>query len=78
MFILSLSLVFIGAKKMVYHTYFMLSTRAWEMLLGGLAFLYPLNITGRVKQYFLQFLGLLLIVVSYFVFQKLFGLDTGL
>lgn len=70
MFILSFVFSIYWSQKDGVSAYFMLSTRAWEMLLGGLAFLYPLNITGRVKQYFLQFLGLLLIVVSYFVFSK--------
>lgn len=50
------------------QSYFLLPTRAWEMLLGGLAFLYPININnekifknGRVLELF----GILLIVGSY-------------
>lgn len=50
--------------------YFMLSTRVWEMLLGGLAFLYPLRLTKTIHQYALQSLGLILVLSSYIVFSK--------
>ncbi|MDY6481798.1 acyltransferase family protein [Acinetobacter faecalis] len=46
--------------------YFLLSTRAWEMLLGGLAFLYPLLFKNKPLQISTQCLGLVLIIVSYF------------
>ncbi len=44
--------------------YFMLSTRAWEMLFGGIAFLYPWNLAEKNKKY-VEFTGLGLIVFSY-------------
>lgn len=43
--------------------YFLLPSRAWEMILGGVAYLYPLKLE-RSKKKFLELLGLTLIVVS--------------
>ncbi len=47
--------------------YFLLPTRAWEMLIGGVAYFYPLknkksNLTG--------YLGIVLIIISYFYLSK--------
>ncbi len=50
--------------------YFMLSTRAWEMLLGGFAVLYPIKIKRKFIKYLLQCFGLLLIAISYISFSK--------
>ncbi len=49
-------------------SYFMLYTRAWEMALGGIAFLYPLklNINKRVMELF----GISIIVTSVLVIDK--------
>ena len=44
--------------------FFLLPTRAWEMLAGGLAFLYPFNLSKMAKQ-LAEALGLLLIIISY-------------
>lgn len=46
--------------------YFLLPTRAWQMLLGGVAYLYPLNATNKDKKYY-EWMGLTLIVSSYFL-----------
>ncbi|GBL04852.1 acyltransferase family protein [Glaciecola sp. KUL10] len=43
--------------------YFLLPTRAWEMMLGGVAFLFPLRATLTVRK-FINMLGILLIVLS--------------
>ena len=52
------------------HSYFLLPTRAWEMLLGGVAFLYPLKIDESKKRV-LEVLGVLLIIFSYvFITEK--------
>lgn len=50
--------------------YFLLSSRAWEMLLGGLAFLYPWSLKKKLHQITAQCLGLILIVASYFFISK--------
>ena len=44
--------------------YYLLPTRAWEMMIGGVAFLYPLELKENKKK-FLELLGLALIVLSY-------------
>lgn len=50
--------------------YFLLASRAWEMLLGGLAFLYPWTMHKKVHQLGLQCLGIVLIFASYFLISK--------
>ena len=50
--------------------YFLLTSRAWEMLLGGLAFLYPWSLKNKLHQIFTQCLGIILIVASYFLMSK--------
>ncbi|EFK4097532.1 acyltransferase [Escherichia coli] len=44
--------------------YFMIYSRAWEMMLGGLAFAYPIS-TKRVSGVFLEIFGLFLIIGSF-------------
>jgi len=44
--------------------YYLLSTRAWEMMVGGVAFLYPFSIQSKRKK-FIEWLGLTLIIGSY-------------
>jgi phosphatidylserine synthase len=48
--------------------YYLLPTRAWEMMMGGVAFLYPWNVT-ETKKKVLEIIGFLLILASY-VFVK--------
>lgn len=48
--------------------YFLLPTRAWQMLAGGLVFLYPIYLGNKAKNVGL-ILGLLLILTSFFVFS---------
>lgn len=50
--------------------YFLLTSRAWEMLLGGLAFLYPLSLKSKSHQMITQCMGILLIIGSYFLISK--------
>lgn len=50
--------------------YFMLTSRAWEMLLGGIAYLYPLSFKNKSFQITAQFSGLVLILSSYFLISK--------
>jgi peptidoglycan/LPS O-acetylase OafA/YrhL len=46
-------------------SYYSLPTRAWEMMLGGVAFLYPFSLSNTKKR-LLEGIGLLLIFGSYF------------
>ncbi|HGN1479372.1 TPA: acyltransferase family protein [Proteus mirabilis] len=50
-------------------SYFMIYTRAWEMLLGGIAFLFPLSTTDNKKRT-IEILGLILIIISFFIFSN--------
>lgn len=47
-------------------SYYLLSARAWEMMIGGLAYLYPFTLQDRRKKV-LEYIGLALIVSSYFL-----------
>ncbi|WP_122036426.1 acyltransferase family protein [Aliivibrio sp. EL58] len=44
--------------------YYLLPTRAWEMMMGGVAFLYPWNLSEK-KSKLIEFVGLVLILSSY-------------
>ena len=49
--------------------FYILPTRAWEMILGGLAFLYPISLGDRYKKP-LEVLGITLIFGSYFLVSE--------
>ncbi|HAU5546386.1 TPA: acyltransferase [Proteus mirabilis] len=49
-------------------SYFMIYTRGWEMLLGGIAFLFPLSTTENKKR-IIESIGLVLIITSFFIFS---------
>jgi peptidoglycan/LPS O-acetylase OafA/YrhL len=49
--------------------YYLLPTRAWEMMIGGVAYLYPLALKDKSKK-LLEWLGLALIFSSYFLISK--------
>lgn len=59
LFIINLFLSFLFPEK----SYFMLAARAWEMLVGGLAFFYPLN--KLAKNRFFEIAGILIILIGY-------------
>ena len=65
--VLALLLSILVTMKSSSAAYFLLPTRAWQMLAGGLVFLYPLNLKANTKSP-LQLIGLLLIVTSFFIF----------
>lgn len=50
-------------------SYYLLPARVWEMLVGGVAYLYPLTLTTK-NQKVLERFGLLLIVGSYLLISK--------
>lgn len=64
---------FLGSVLMTYRwpdaSYYMLQTRAWEMLLGGVAFLYPLSLSSKHKA-ITEYTGLVLILASYFLMSE--------
>ena len=49
--------------------YYLLPTRAWEMMVGGVAFLYPFSIEDKRKK-LVEWLGLTLIFISYFLISE--------
>ena len=66
----------IGLVGCVYATikwpnpaYYLLPTRAWEMMFGGLAYLYPVNFKATNKK-LVEYLGLTLILASYLFVSK--------
>jgi peptidoglycan/LPS O-acetylase OafA/YrhL len=50
-------------------SYFLLPTRAWEMMFGGIAYLYPISMDNAKKKA-VERLGLALIIGSYFLISK--------
>lgn len=64
--IFSLIVSIYSSRILVSSSFFMLPTRAWEMLAGGLVYLYGLdNLKGRTS----EIIGILLIVFSLFCFS---------
>ncbi|MDN3718007.1 acyltransferase family protein [Vibrio breoganii] len=55
----------IATMKWPNPAYYLLPTRAWEMMMGGVAFLYPWNVS-ETKKKTAEVVGLLLILGSYF------------
>lgn len=51
-------------------SYFLLPSRIWEMLLGGVVFLYPLKLSNAKHKHTLELLGLALIVISFFIISE--------
>ena len=53
-------------------SYYFLTTRAWEMMVGGVCYLYPLNYSehAKVRKRLLEWIGLLLILASYIFINK--------
>lgn len=49
--------------------YFLLPTRGWEMLAGGLVYLYPLNISSKYRRFFVV-VSIVLISLSYFIIDS--------
>ncbi|ANB26847.1 acyltransferase [Alteromonas stellipolaris] len=64
---------FILCIVVTYHSprtsYFLLHTRAWEMMLGGLAFLYPITL-NKTHSRLLELLGIALVIYAYIFFSE--------
>lgn len=69
MLILSFALCVYASVKWPVQAFFLFPMRAWEMLLGGIVFLYPVNFSSIHKKY-LTFGGLFLIFVSYILLNQ--------
>nr|WP_287151037.1 acyltransferase family protein [Alteromonas sp.] len=50
--------------------YYLLPTRAWQMLVGGIVFLFPLTIASKSLKEFLHWAGIGFIVASFFIFDS--------
>ncbi|RTE65586.1 acyltransferase [Amphritea opalescens] len=59
----------IATYKWPNPAYYLLPTRAWELMVGGVAYLYPIVLKKERKK-ILELFGLLLIVGSYFLISK--------
>jgi peptidoglycan/LPS O-acetylase OafA/YrhL len=59
----------IATYKWRIPAYYLLPTRAWEMMLGGVAYLYPLKLAENRKKVF-EWVGLALIILSYVFISK--------
>lgn len=69
LFLLSLSYSIYRTYQNPTAAYYLLPTRAWEMLLGGIAFLYPIQLQNKHTK-ILEYLGLLLILSSCFLISN--------
>lgn len=63
--VLGFILCVIATHKWPNPSYYLLPTRAWEMMIGGIAYLYPLTLKDNKKK-ILELSGLTLIIGSYF------------
>ena len=59
----------IATYKWPNHVYYLLPTRVWEMMIGGVAYVYPFSIQGK-KRKFLGWFSYILIIGSYFLISK--------
>ncbi|EKO3757419.1 acyltransferase, partial [Vibrio metschnikovii] len=59
----------IATYKWPNPAYYLLPTRAWEMMIGGVAYLYPLKLAENRKKAF-EWVGLALILFSYLFISK--------
>lgn len=59
----------IATYKWPSASYYLLPTRAWEMLIGGVAYLYPFTLQENRKK-LLERIGLVLVVGSYFLISS--------
>lgn len=50
-------------------SYFLLYSRAWELLIGGIAYIYPLK-NKIIHEKFIEIIGLILIITSLFLFSE--------
>ena len=56
----------IATYKLPNASYYLLPMRAWEMMIGGVAYLYPFTLQEKKKK-FVEVIGLALVIGSYFL-----------
>lgn len=66
---IALSFSIYASHRWTQASYFLLPTRAWEMLIGGVVFLFPLHLK-KVQSQVMNILGLFLILLSYVYVNK--------
>jgi len=64
--VLGFILCVIASYKWPSASYYLLPTRAWEMMIGGVAYLYPLRLQENRKK-LVEWTGLALVIGSYFL-----------
>jgi len=71
LFVMVLGFIFSAIATSIWPTgsYYLLPMRAWEMMLGGVAYLYPFTVREKYKK-LIEITGILLIVCSYFLVSK--------
>ncbi len=62
--VLGFALSVVATMKWSNPAYYLLPTRAWEMMMGGIAFLYPWSLSENKKK-LTELIGLVLILTSY-------------
>ncbi|HAJ6811755.1 acyltransferase family protein [Escherichia coli] len=65
--LLSLALSIYASRILVSSSYFLLPTRAWEMIAGGVVYLFP---TSIFKRKLFPYVGIAAILVSCFIFSE--------
>lgn len=65
----SLLVSIIATMRSADASYYLLPTRAWEMLFGGVAYLYPVSLTNSAKKY-TGMVGVFFIAISYVFISK--------
>lgn len=67
--IVALFLCMFATYKLQNETYFLLHTRAWELMMGGVAYLFPFKLNDKNK-FRMEMVGVFLILLSYFYISK--------
>lgn len=65
----SLAACLILTYKNPSYSYFMIATRAWEMMMGGVVCIYPLSSSEKVRRS-MELTGIALVVLSFFLFSE--------
>ena len=67
--ILGFAFCVIATYKWPSSSYFLFPARAWEMMMGGVAYLYPISL-NRKKSKALEIIGIIFIAASYLIITK--------
>ncbi|WP_151731432.1 acyltransferase family protein, partial [Acinetobacter seifertii] len=70
LFLLSLALAYFISGSRPSASFFLLPTRAWEMILGGFLYFTPKPNISKAKKYFLEIIGFILVISSLYLFNS--------